>query len=120
MLENPMSLLKGLALYAPEWHVRIAVVRLLDYIERDTYENAPVDEDGEFDPESEAGWESELDQWDILEILAQGFVTGDAQLPEFDQAHPTIPTPEEIEAIVLGFSERMNSQDAKNNNKKEE
>lgn len=109
MLENPINLLKGLAVYAPEWYVRIAVVKLLEYIEEDAVRNAPPDENGEFandEDEESYEWDSALTNWDVMEILSQAMLTGEVLLESFELPEAP-PSAEEIEQMVLGFHDKL-------------
>lgn len=113
MLENPINLLKGLAAYAPELYVRIAVVKLLEYIEEDAVRNAPaldaseaIDQEDEEYAGEDISWDSALSNWDVMEILSQAMLTGEVTLDSFELPEAP-PSAEEIEQMVVGFHDKL-------------
>lgn len=122
MLEDPTLMLRGLINNAPSLYLRLTLNRLIDYIVEDSELGAvynPETDELEFDEGSDA---SSLSMWDIMEILAQGLLTGgevdlhpQRQQDNVDRTVTPPPTPEEIEKLVKGFTESLGLNDEKEN-----
>lgn len=122
MLEDPTLMLRGLINNAPSLYLRLTLNRLIDYIVEDSELGAvynPETDELEFDEGSDA---SSLSMWDIMEILAQGLLTGgevdlhpQRQQDNVDRVASSPPTPEEIEKLVKGFTESLGLNEEKEN-----
>lgn len=122
MLEDPTLMLRGLINNVPALSLRLTLNRLIDYIIEDSEVAAvynPETDELEIDEGQEM---SALSMWDIMEILAQGLLTGGEvdlhpQRPQdnVDRTASPPPTPEEIEKLVKGFTESLGLNDEKEN-----